>query len=61
MTTTVASMEKTIKLLKSELSDVYIVVGGAVLNSKYANEIGADEYAKHPSETANAAAGFFNK
>lgn len=61
MTTTVASMEKTIKLLKEKLEDVYIVVGGAVLNSRYAKEINADAYAKHPSETANEAAKFFNK
>ena len=43
MTTTVASMEETIRLLKKkELPECKIMVGGAVLNQEYADMIGAD-------------------
>lgn len=55
MTTTVVSMQKTIALLKQEIPDVGVVVGGAVLNERFAKEIGADYYGKHPTDTANAA------
>ncbi len=44
MTTTVPSMEETIKLLKEELPDVSVMVGGAVLTEEYADMIGADKY-----------------
>ena len=40
MTTTVASMAETIKLLQSRLPGIKIMVGGAVLNEEYAREIG---------------------
>ncbi len=46
MTTTVKSMEETIKELKKVKSDIIIMVGGAVLNREYADLIGADYYAK---------------
>lgn len=46
MTTTVASMEETIRLLKKELPECKIMVGGAVLNQEYADMIGADFYGK---------------
>ena len=46
MTTTVASMAETIKLLQSRLPGIKIMVGGAVLNEEYAREIGADFYAR---------------
>lgn len=46
MTTTVVSMEETIKLLRKERPDCRIMVGGAVLNQEYANMVGADFYAK---------------
>lgn len=45
MTTTVASMEATIKLLKREVPHCKIMVGGAVLNPEYAQRIVADFYA----------------
>lgn len=45
MTTTVANMEETIKLLKDNLS-CGVMVGGAVLNPEYAEQIGADYYSK---------------
>jgi len=46
MTTTVVNMEKTIKEVRKVKPDCKIMVGGAVLNEDYANEIGADFYAK---------------
>ena len=46
MTTTVPAMEETIKLLKKETPWCKSIVGGAVLNKEYADQIGADAYAK---------------
>ncbi len=46
MTTTVVNMEKTIKKVKQAKPDCKIMVGGAVLNQEYADEIGADFYGK---------------
>jgi 5-methyltetrahydrofolate--homocysteine methyltransferase len=46
MTTTVAYMEETIKLLKEKAPNCRVMVGGAVLTENYANKIGADFYAK---------------
>ncbi len=50
MTTTVANMETTIKLLREKLGEVgkscKIMVGGAVLTEDYAAQIGADYYSK---------------
>lgn len=55
MTTTVVSMEKTIKLLKEKYGGCRIVVGGAVLTKSYAEKIGADYYAKDAMETVRYA------
>ncbi len=46
MTTTVANMELTIKMLKKELPGCKVMVGGAVLTQTYADMIGADFYSK---------------
>ena len=46
MTTTVKSMEETVRLLHEKVPFVKIMVGGAVLTQDYAQEIGADGYAK---------------
>ncbi len=46
MTTTVVSMEETIRLLKKEAPECRVMVGGAVLNQEYADMIGADFYGK---------------
>ncbi len=46
MTTTVASMERTIGLLKARDAKIRVMVGGAVLTEAYAARIGADFYAK---------------
>lgn len=55
MTTTVESMEKTIKLLKQKGVKAKTVVGGAVLNKDYADKIGADFYAKTAMDTVRFA------
>ena len=46
MTTTVGSMEETVKLLKERGFKGRVMVGGAVLTKEYADAIGADFYAK---------------
>lgn len=46
MTTTVRSMEDTIKLLNEQAPECKVMVGGAVLNQEYADMIGADFYGK---------------
>ncbi len=55
MTTTVTSMEDTIRLLREKKADTAIVVGGAVLNEDYAARIGADSYAKDAMATVRFA------
>lgn len=55
MTTTLKSMEETIKLLRERGADCKIVVGGAVLTPEYAKKIGADFYAKDAKETVDIA------
>ena len=46
MTTTVPSMEETIKKLNKKVPDCKVFVGGAVLTKDYAKTINADYYAK---------------
>ena len=60
MTTTVPSMEKTIKLLHENTS-AKIMVGGAVLTPDYAKSINADFYAKDAMDGVNIAKKFFAK
>ncbi len=55
MTTTLKSMENTIKLLRENNVDCRIVVGGAVLTPDYAEKIGADYYARDAKETVDIA------
>ena len=55
MTTTVVSMEETIRLLRKARPDVRIVVGGAVMTKQYADEIGADYYAREAMDTVRYA------
>ena len=55
MTTTVVSMEQTIRLLRAEKPDTKIVVGGAVLTQEYADSIGADCYARDAMATVHFA------
>ena len=50
MTTTMVEMENVIRLFRSEGVELPIMVGGAVLTRKYAEEIGANGYAKDAME-----------
>lgn len=61
MTTTVVSMEETIKLLKEKKPDTLTVVGGAVMTQEYADQIGADAYAKDAMATVRYADSVFDK
>lgn len=55
MTTTVGSMDETIRLLKEEKPDCKVMVGGAVLNQEYADMIGADFYGKDAMQSVHYA------
>lgn len=55
MTTTLEGMEETIKALRESGCGCKIMVGGAVLTPAYAEEIGADFYAKDARESAQIA------
>ncbi len=55
MTTTVASMEDTIKQLRATSPDTKVMVGGAVLNQEYADMIGADFYGKDAMQSVTYA------
>ena len=50
MTTTIPSMEETIKLLKDFDPEITVIVGGAVLTEEYAKMINADKYCKDAME-----------
>ncbi len=55
MTTTLKSMEETIKALHKEKLDCKIIVGGAVITEDYAKSIKADYYAKDAKKSADIA------
>ena len=57
MTTTLKSMEETIKLVRETkgLEDAVIFVGGAVLTEEYAKTIGADYYCKDAKQAVDTA------
>ena len=59
MTTTVVSMEETIKAIRNAGLDVNVWVGGAVLTQEYADMIGADAYTKDALASVNYANKFF--
>lgn len=59
MTTTLKSMEDTIKALKENGYKGKVFVGGAVLTPDYAKEIGADFYAKDAKESVEIAKKIF--
>ena len=61
MTTTVVSMEETIKLLHEKKPDTKVVVGGAVMTQEYADAIRADCYAKDAMATVHYAEEVFGK
>ena len=55
MTTTVPSMQETVKMLKESAPWCKTIVGGAVLTKEYAEKIGADKYARDAMETVRFA------
>lgn len=61
MTTTVVSMEDTIKLLREKCPWCKIMVGGAVLTKEYADMIGADFYGKDAMQSVYYAESLFNR
>ena len=61
MTTTVPSMEETIRLLRQRVPDVKIMVGGAVLTEEYAKRIGADAYGRDAMAAVRYADSVFRK
>lgn len=59
MTTTLDSMEETIRLLRDSDHPCKVMVGGAVLTSEYAERIGADYYAKDAKRAVDIAKDVF--
>lgn len=59
MTTTVPSMEETIRQLRSVSPDTRVMVGGAVLTADYAKTIGADAYCRDAMASVNYAENVF--
>ena len=61
MTTTVPSMEETIRQLRKETPWAKIMVGGAVLTEDYAKTIGADQYCRDAMASVNYAEEVFGR
>jgi 5-methyltetrahydrofolate--homocysteine methyltransferase len=61
MTTTVVSMEETIRQLRERVPETKVVVGGAVLTAEYAASIGADFYAHDAMTTVRCAKEVFGE
>jgi 5-methyltetrahydrofolate--homocysteine methyltransferase len=61
MTTTVSSMEETIRLLRKEAPGVKVMVGGAVMTRSYASSIGADMYCRDAMASVNYAGSVLEK
>lgn len=59
MTTTVVSMEETIRLIREKAPWCRVMVGGAVLNQEYADMIGADFYGKDAMQSVHYAQSVF--
>ncbi len=52
LTTTMVSMEESVKSIKAQLPDIKIYVGGAPLNQEFNDKIGADGYFADPYKFA---------
>jgi len=59
MTTTVPAMEETVRLLHEADPAIRVMVGGAVLNPDYAEDIRADYYGKDAMEAVRIAKSFY--
>ena len=55
ITTTVPSMEETIRQLRAKAPWVKVMVGGAVLTEEYARTMGADRYCRDAMASVNYA------
>ena len=55
MTTTVPSMEETIRLMRKHSPETKILVAGAVITADYAEQMGADYYAADAMDTVRIA------
>lgn len=60
MTTTLGSMEETIREIKSKKPDCKVMVGGAVLTEDFAKKINADFYCKDAMKSVEAANNTFS-
>ena len=60
MTTTVGAMERTIQLVHEQLPGTAVMVGGAVITQEFADQIGADFYAKDAAASTRVASAFFD-
>ena len=60
MTTTVVNMEETVRLIHEKAPWCQVIVGGAVLSQDYAEQMGADFYAKDAMQTVHFAEEFIN-
>ena len=56
MTTTAQNIAVTIRAIRAAGLDVKVMVGGAVVTQRFADQIGADFYAKDAAESARYAA-----
>lgn len=61
MTTTVPSMEETIRQLREKAPQVRVMVGGAVLTREYADSMGADRYCRDAMASVNYAEEIFDR
>lgn len=55
MTTTMLKMKEVVELVKARGLDIKVMIGGAVTTKEYAEEIGADGYAKDAAEAVKLA------
>ncbi|BBB32345.1 5-methyltetrahydrofolate--homocysteine methyltransferase [Thermotomaculum hydrothermale] len=53
MTTSLPYMRETVKKIKESLPEVKVIVGGAVVTKRFAEEIGADGYGKNAFDAVN--------
>jgi len=61
LTTTMASMEKTVKALKATGLTVKTMIGGAPVTQNYADKIGADGYAADAASAVDLAKSLINR
>jgi 5-methyltetrahydrofolate--homocysteine methyltransferase len=53
LTTTMLAMQKTVQALKEKFQGKLIIIGGAPVSQDFANEIGANGYAKNAMEAVD--------